>query len=104
MERILRARELLESHTPMKSDCGALCGGACCKGSDEDGMALLPGEAARTQEVDEEQAASLLRGETLPSDARGWVLATYRGMPLGWGKASSGQLKNHIPKGLRRPR
>ena len=67
-------------------------------------MALLPGEAARTQEVDEEQAASLLRGETLPSDARGWVLATYRGMPLGWGKASSGQLKNHIPKGLRRPR
>ena len=29
MERILRARELLESHTPMKSDCGALCGGVC---------------------------------------------------------------------------
>ena len=52
MERILRARELLESHTPMKSDCGALCGGACCKGSDEDGMALLPGEAALYQNAD----------------------------------------------------
>ncbi|MBO4298711.1 MAG: hypothetical protein J5998_07910, partial [Clostridia bacterium] len=26
---------------------------------------------------------------------------THRGMPLGWGKASGGSLKNHIPKGLR---
>nr|WP_308737500.1 hypothetical protein [Paenibacillus sp. AR247] len=23
------------------------------------------------------------------------------GLPLGWGKASGGQLKNHLPKGLR---
>ena len=33
--------------TPLKSDCGIICGGACCKsdeGEDETGMYLFPGE------------------------------------------------------------
>lgn len=30
--------------TPLTYDCGALCGGACCKGSDEMGMYLFPHE------------------------------------------------------------
>lgn len=44
-----------------------------------------------------------LRGETLVCDASlsGWTLVTYRGFPLGWGKASRGVMKNHYPKGLR---
>lgn len=66
-------------------------------------MALQMEEAARVQELDEAQAAALLRGETLDSAQSGWTLATFCGMPLGWGKASGGQLKNHVPKGLRRP-
>ena len=28
------ARELLESLTPLKTDCGRLCEGACCKGDE----------------------------------------------------------------------
>src|SRR5690606_547969 len=46
-----------------------------------------------------------LRGETLPADAvsSGWGIIAVDGLPLGWGKASGGQVKNHYPKGLRRP-
>jgi NOL1/NOP2/sun family putative RNA methylase len=45
-----------------------------------------------------------LHGETLPIDIKkGWVLVTVDSYPLGWGKASGGQLKNHYPKGLRVP-
>ncbi len=32
----------------------------------------------------------------------GWCLVTYRQRPLSWGKLSYGQLKNHMPRGLRR--
>ena len=44
-------------------------------------------------------------GEALPApeDMRGWALAVYEGLVLGFGKASGGQFKNHYPKGLRRP-
>ena len=31
--------------TPIGVDCGQLCEGACCKGDDETGMYLFPGEA-----------------------------------------------------------
>ena len=64
-------------------------------------MALAPGEAAQAVEFDEAQALRLLSGETTDSALRGWALLTHRGMPLGWGKASGGVMKNHIPKGLR---
>ncbi len=47
-------------------------------------------------------ACAYLRGETLPApDVRGWRVITYRELPLGWGKASDGVMKNHYPKGLR---
>ena len=36
--------ELLEDATPQRYDCGAICGAACCKGGDRDGMILFPGE------------------------------------------------------------
>jgi len=44
-----------------------------------------------------------LQGESLQvNDNRpGWVLVTTHHFPLGWGKLSNGQLKNHYPKGLR---
>lgn len=30
--------------TPLKADCGKLCGGACCKGDENTGMRLFPFE------------------------------------------------------------
>ncbi|MBR6786633.1 MAG: hypothetical protein IKM26_01755 [Clostridia bacterium] len=48
LECVLRAREMMENITPLKTDCGKCCGAACCQ-SDEDGqggMVLFPGEEA----------------------------------------------------------
>ena len=66
-------------------------------------MAIGPAEALRSAELDDAQAAAFLAGEAIPLDgARGWTLAAWHGMPLGWGKLSDGVLKNHLPKGLRK--
>ncbi|SEL03818.1 NOL1/NOP2/sun family putative RNA methylase [Paenibacillus sp. cl141a] len=71
-------------------------------------MSLNPGQAARSWDLpsDSAETAAYLRGEvlTIPSEYRGWTLVTTDGLPLGWGKASGGQLKNHLPKGLRNPK
>lgn len=58
-----------------------------------------------TLPVDCAAAAAYQRGETLPAPhgLSGYALPTYGGLALGFGKASEGQLKNHYPKGLRRP-
>lgn len=70
-------------------------------------MALHREEVQRTLELPSGggQAAAFLRGESLACDPalKGWVLVTTDGVSLGWGKASGGMLKNHYPKGLRRP-
>ncbi len=43
-----------------------------------------------------------LHGETIPCEnQKGWVLVVNDGVPLGWGKAQNGIVKNHYPKGLR---
>ena len=39
-----RAYAQLERLTPIPADCGRLCGRRCCKGGDNDGMILFPGE------------------------------------------------------------
>lgn len=54
--------------------------------------------------LDEGAARAYLRGEAVPCSGAGWIVATFSDMPLGWGKASGGLLKNHLPKGLRRTR
>ncbi|MWV43776.1 RNA methyltransferase [Paenibacillus sp. HJL G12] len=68
-------------------------------------MVLTPEQAKRHIQLaaSDPQVDAYLRGETLPVDPmlRGWTLVTVDGLPLGWGKASGGQLKNHYPKGLR---
>lgn len=53
---------------------------------------------------DSAELEAYLRGEAIPAqpDAFGWTLVTVEEFPLGWGKASAGQLKNHLPKGLRK--
>lgn len=56
---------------------------------------------AGAQEIDD-----WLRGKPLPAPSSaepGWVWIGVDEFPLGWGKISEGQVKNHYPKGLRRP-
>ena len=55
-------------------------------------------------------ARAYLRGESLRtqdcaqiSGQKGWCLVTDCGFSCGWGKLSGDQIKNHYPKGLRRP-
>jgi NOL1/NOP2/fmu family ribosome biogenesis protein len=64
-------------------------------------LALCAGLSIRSFDVDYDGAVAYLRGETLPCALRGWHTVTYCGLPLGWGKASDGVMKNHYPKGLR---
>ena len=66
-------------------------------------MALPPRLAQRRVLLPDAQALAFLRGEALHAAGdRGWTLVAWRGLPLGWGKAVDGTLKNHLPKGLRR--
>lgn len=46
MTAVQTARELLSALTPLKTDCGRLCEGACCQGDSGTGMLLFPGEDA----------------------------------------------------------
>ncbi|MEG2253101.1 MAG: RNA methyltransferase, partial [Clostridia bacterium] len=61
--------------------------------------------ALPTVPLDVAGAHAYQAGETLPvpDTLAGYALPTYCGLALGFGKASGGQLKNHYPKGLRRP-
>lgn len=45
---LLKARELLREQTPLKRDCGRLCGAACCAADSQRGLGMLlfPGEEA----------------------------------------------------------
>ncbi len=72
-------------------------------------FAAMPAEFIRNRaafSVDDPRVSAFLRGEelTAPSE-KGWcavcVSAGGREYPLGFGKASSGVIKNHYPKGLR---
>lgn len=65
--------------------------------------ARLKHDEAVCLEVDERTAVSYLRGLTFPCpySLKGWFLATYKNLPLGWCKAVNGTAKNHYPKGLR---
>ena len=55
--------------------------------------------------LNEEEARRYQAGETIAvsDDLRGYALPTLHGLALGWGKISDGVMKNHYPKGLRRP-
>lgn len=62
---------------------------------------IFPPEMPRI-DLTEEQARLYQAGQTIPAEGKGWVLACFAGVVLGWGKISEGMMKNHYPKGLRR--
>lgn len=65
-------------------------------------LALCAENGCRSFEVDYGAAVAYLKGETLPCDLNGWYTVSYEGLSMGWGKASGGVMKNHLPKGIRR--
>ncbi|MBC8079681.1 MAG: RsmF rRNA methyltransferase first C-terminal domain-containing protein [Gorillibacterium sp.] len=71
-------------------------------------LALALHDSEVRQSIDLEarptEVTAYLRGDTLEIQPHysGWCLVTLSGHPLGFGKASEGQLKNHYPKGLRK--
>lgn len=54
---------------------------------------------------DESLAERYREGQPIKIDDHlsGFCAAAHEGWPIGWGKASLGTLKNHYPKGLRKP-
>lgn len=53
--------------------------------------------------ADSQQIRKYMGGDVVPSTQKGWCLVTAEGYSLGWGKGDGTVLKNHYPKGLRRP-
>lgn len=39
-----KAKKIISNKTPLKKDCGLVCGNACCKGDETVGMLLFPNE------------------------------------------------------------
>lgn len=50
---------------------------------------------------DDKHLRDYLTGNVIPCGKNGWCAVCVSGFPLGWGKASQGQLKNKYPKSLR---
>ena len=49
------ANRILSDRTPLKKDCGLICGGECCKGDDETGMLLFPFEETTLNIIEKDQ-------------------------------------------------
>ena len=54
MDVLLRVYEAIGDKTPLQTDCGALCGAACCcvDADGQGGVNLLPGERERLERVE----------------------------------------------------
>ena len=55
----------------------------------------------QSMELSKDDAEKYIRGDILSCDMQGYVAVKYNGVVIGVGKAVSGVLKNHYPKGLR---
>lgn len=53
--------------------------------------------------ADDELLKKYLRGETIPSEIKGFCCVAIGAAPIGWAKGSDGVLKNRFPKQLRLP-
>lgn len=71
-------------------------------------MALKADEVLNVYNMNQDEAARYIHGETIVSDGedsgkiKGWMLMQVDGYSIGWGKCSNGVIKNHYPKGLRK--
>lgn len=54
--------------------------------------------------ADSDEIRAYLNGQSISCEGeKGWYVVLADGYSIGWGKLSGGMLKNHYPKGLRRP-
>ncbi len=63
---------------------------------------MLPGTAFKKRfdlPIDGEWIAAYLKGMVLEGEGSGWTIISADGVPIGWGKAVHGQIKNHYPHG-----
>lgn len=65
-------------------------------------LTLNEDDVVNSQALTDEQVKHYLKGQPLTTAKTGWILVTYQGYSLGWGKGAAGILKNHYPKGLRK--
>lgn len=49
-----RAKKIIGGKTPLKKDCGLICGNACCKGDENTGMLLFPHEKTNLKVIEKE--------------------------------------------------
>ena len=66
-------------------------------------LALWLESCTRTQELSDTELAQYMAGNVVKSNQKGWTLVRTDGYSIGWGKGDGIVLKNHYPKGLRRP-
>jgi 16S rRNA C967 or C1407 C5-methylase (RsmB/RsmF family) len=55
----------------------------------------------QTMPLDDDQARQFLQGQTLPPGPCGWMVATWRGHPLGWLRGNRDRLNNGLPSPAR---
>jgi len=66
-------------------------------------LALWSGAESVSFPADSREIESYLHGDVIYADKKGWCTVCCDGYPLGWGKGDGTCIKNHYPKGLRRP-
>ena len=64
-------------------------------------LALSAEDFKSTLSPDDDELDKYLHGEVVDFDGKGYAAVIYGQLPIGWGKASGGVLKNHFPKKLR---
>ena len=66
-------------------------------------MMLQSTEDIPSLDLSKEEAMLYIRGHELPSSVQdsGWILLTFQGQGLGWGKVVGSRLKNHYPRAFR---
>ena len=63
---------------------------------------LKSSDAKFVQELTDFEAKKYIAGEEIETTNNGWTLLTYENLPLSFGKAVDGKMKNHYPKKLRK--
>ena len=61
---------IMDTLTPLRVDCGVLCGGACCKGDSQTGMRLFPHEESVLPVIEENGVRLAVCNGTCDRDTR----------------------------------